>query len=133
MSKNLDLVRSIYPAWEQGDFSDARWADASIEFSIADGPEPREASGQPAMAAAMGASINAWDRWRVQPEQFVVLDDGRILVLVRYAARGRTSGLELASEWTEGANLFDIRAGKVTRLRVYFDQERALADLGLKA
>jgi hypothetical protein len=32
---------------------------------------------------------------------------------------------------TNGARLFHIRDGNVTRLLVYFDRERALADLGL--
>ena len=44
-------------------------------------------------------------------------------------ARGKRSGVEVG---TEGADLFHLLDGKVTRLVVYFDVQNALADLGLE-
>ena len=45
--------------------------------------------------------------------------------------RGKTSGLDLRDVRTEGATLFDISGGKVTRLVLYYQGDRALADRGL--
>ena len=47
------------------------------------------------------------------------------------AGRGKTSGLELSQIRTQGAHLFHIRDGRVTRLVRYLNRDRAFADLGL--
>jgi hypothetical protein len=52
-------------------------------------------------------------------------------VLISVGGRSRTSGLELGQVGAEGANLPHFRGGKVVRLALYFDCDRALADLGL--
>ena len=49
------------------------------------------------------------------------------------SGRGTTSGLDLGAIRAEGAALFHVRGGKVTRLFQYNNRERALADLGLAA
>jgi ketosteroid isomerase-like protein len=128
-SANLDLVRSIYAAWERGDFSSAEWAHPEIEFAFADGPEPGRWTGLTEMAEHYGDWLRAWKDFRAEPEEYIVVDSERILVLVHNSGRGRTSGLEL--EQRSVANFFEIRGGRVTRLVLFWDRERALADVGL--
>ena len=131
MSENLDLVRSIYAAWEQGDYSSAEWAHPQIEFVHADGPAPDSWSGPEGLAEGTRAWINVWEGMRGQAEEYKDLDDERVLVLVRYSGRAKTSRLDLGRIGTAGAGLFYLRDGKVMRIIQYFDRERALADLGL--
>jgi ketosteroid isomerase-like protein len=130
-STNLDLVRSIYAAWERGDFSSADWADPEIEFVIADGPQPGSWTGLARAEEGFREVISAWDGYRLDAEEYRELDDRRVLVLLRISGRGKTSGLDLARLRTSSANLFHLSAGKVTRLVIYWDRSRALADLGL--
>lgn len=127
-SSNLELVRSIYADWERGDFRSSAWADADIEFSSAGGPDPGRWSGVVAMSETNRDFLGAWRDWHIEAEDFLVLDDERVLVLTRRAGRGRRSGLEISEP---AANLFHIRNGKVTRLIFFWDRGGALADLGL--
>jgi hypothetical protein len=52
-------------------------------------------------------------------------------VLARVSGRGKTSGLDLGEIRAEGAALFHMCGGKVTRFAQYNDREHAFADLGL--
>jgi len=133
MSENLDLVRSIYAAHGRGDFSPSDWAHPDIEFVIADGPTPGSWTGLAGMAEGARAIFDAWEDFRVEAEEFRELDGERVLVLYHLSGRGKTSGLPLGQMGAKGADLLSVRDGKVTRYVIYWDRDRALADLGLKA
>jgi hypothetical protein len=75
--------------------------------------------------------LSAWEDLGAEAEEYRELDSERVLVLVRWSGRGKTSGLELEQMRAKGAGLFHISGGKVTRQVVYFDRVRAFADLGL--
>jgi ketosteroid isomerase-like protein len=131
-SENLELVRSIYATWERGDWSSVEWADPEIEFVIADGPAPGRWTGWDGLTEGFRDFLSAWENYRAKADDFRELDDERVLVLFHRSGRGKTSGLELAQMRSKGAALYHVRSGKVTRLVLYFDRERAFADLGLK-
>ena len=130
-SANLDLVRSFFAAWERGDFSSNEWAHPEIEFVIADGPAAGTWTGVAGAAEGWRAWLGAWEEFRGGADEYRELDDERVLVLTHYRGRGKTSGLELGQMRTKGASLFHVREGKVTRFVLYWDRERALADLDL--
>jgi ketosteroid isomerase-like protein len=132
-SPNLDLVRSICAPWERGDFSSSSWADPEIEYLLVDGPSPGSWTGLAAMGEVFRGVLDAYAEYRVAPEEFRELDDERVLVLHRYSGIAKTSGLEIGQMAAKGADLFHVSDGKVTRLILYWELDRALTDLGLSA
>jgi hypothetical protein len=68
-SANVDLVRSIYAAWERGDFGSVEWAHPEIEFVFEDGPEPGRWTGLEEMSGRYGAWLRGWKDFRAVPEE----------------------------------------------------------------
>ena len=132
MSENLDLVRSIYAAWERGDWSSVEWADSEIEFEFADGPTPGRGIGIADMAERWRDQLQSFEDFRGRAEEYRELDDERVLVLMSNSGRGKRSGVNVQQIAAKAANVFQVRDGKVRRLVLYWDRDRAFADLGLK-
>jgi ketosteroid isomerase-like protein len=133
VSANLDLVRSIYADWERGEFGRADWAHPEIEFVIADGPEPGRSVGVGAMGETWRKRISGWEDVRIAAEEYRELGDDRVLALVHDAGRASASGIDVDRMGSRSAAVFHLKDGKVTRGVVYWDRDRALADLGLEA
>ena len=128
MASNLDLLRSIFADWQRGDFSSADWAHPDIEYEIADGPAPGSWKGLAEMAKGWRDFLSAWEDFRTE----AVDEYGeRVLALQQFSARSKTSGVDLGQLRMRGASLFQVHGGKVIRLVLYWDRERALAELGL--
>jgi hypothetical protein len=132
VSENLELVRSIYAAWERGDVSSTEWAHSEIEFVIADGPRPGTWTGLAGMKEGWRTFLDAWDGFHAEADEYRVIDDARVLVLDSFSGRGKLSGLEVGAIYTQGALVFQLRDRLVTHLALYLDRDRALADLGLE-
>jgi ketosteroid isomerase-like protein len=132
MSENLDLVRSICAPWREGDYSSAAWAHPEIELVILEGPVPGTWRGLAEMTDYYRQFLGAWDDVRTDIVDYREVDRERVLALTRTSGRGKTSGVELDAISANTAALFHLRGGAVTRLVLYWNRDRALADLGLK-
>jgi ketosteroid isomerase-like protein len=129
MSANVDLVRSIYDAWERGDLGHVEWADPEIEYVIADSVEAGVWRGLDEMSRHVRMTLSEMENWREQADEYRELTDGRVPVLTTFASRGASSGVDVQGT---GARLFEIRGERVTRMTLHWSRERALADLGLE-
>jgi ketosteroid isomerase-like protein len=133
-SANVELVRSLYAAWNRGDFEATfEWAHPEIEFVIVDGPSPARWVGVTGMAAGFRDFTEAWEGYRLEAVEYRELEDERVLVLHHPIARGKTSRLDVGKLSMRTANVFHVSGGQVTRLAAYFNSRQALADLGLAA
>lgn len=130
-SPKTDLVRSIFEAWERGDFGSAKWAAPEFEYMFADGPSPGSWKALAGIAKAWGDFLGAWEDYRHQAIEYRDLDGERVLVVVHRRGRGE-SGRPRPVE-TDSAGVFHIHGDKVIKLVIYWDRSRAFADLGLSA
>jgi ketosteroid isomerase-like protein len=69
------------------------------------------------------AWLEAWDDFRMEALEFIEVGDEIVVTPVRQIAMGKTSGVPVEQDITY---LVQIRDGKVVRLHLYVDRERAL-------
>src|SRR5215212_2649956 len=133
--ENVEIARSIYAAWERGDFTSAEWAHPEIELVIAEGPDAGRWTGPAGMAQAWHGWLSVWEEYRVEVDEYRPLDGERILVLMLHCGRGKTSGLDVGhmgeGAKRAGANVLHFRDGRVTKIVLYWDRKRALSDVGV--
>ena len=133
MSGNLGLVRSLFADWERGIFfAHAEWAHPEIECVVVDGPTPGSGTGVGSTATVWREVIAPYQEFRATPEEYREIDKHSVLVLVRFSGRGKTSSLDIEQLLSKNACVLDIDDGRVKKLVMYWDRDRALADLGLE-
>jgi ketosteroid isomerase-like protein len=122
---NLDVVRALYAAWNDQAFPgpDAL-LDPDIEYvNPPDAVEPGVRRGLDAFAQAVAKTLEGWESWRMELEDMTSHGDD-VAVVVRYRARGRSSGVEV--EGRESA-LWTVRDGRAVRYAWFHGEADATA------
>ena len=128
----MEIARSIYAGWEQGNFSEGpNLFDPEILFEsvMPDSSERIVAHRPEGIEEFMREFLTQWRDYRMIGDDFRQLDADTVLVDGRQAGIGRRSGVSVEipiySVWT-------LQDGKVIRLIVEFDRQKALEAAGLR-
>jgi ketosteroid isomerase-like protein len=128
-SANVDVVKLALEAFNGGDadaFADLTTPD--LEWATGLGAVEGEIfRGREGVETYFDRLSSAWDGFRFLAHEFRDLDDV-VLVLGRLEGRGRAGGVPVDSP--VGA-VWNLRGGKIWRLRAYLDHDKAREVAGL--
>jgi ketosteroid isomerase-like protein len=130
-SENLELAQRIYAEFERGDWTQTWWTSPEFELVFKDGLSPGVHSGPDAVARAWRDFLSTWEDLGIVAEEYLEVDENRVLVLVHNTGRGKKSGLDIETTSGKTANLLEFRDGELVRMTAYWDRSLAFADLGL--
>jgi ketosteroid isomerase-like protein len=122
--ENVDLIRRIYAAWDRQE-SAREFIDEAVEYI---NPPYAVERGTRHGRRSFSAVRDTYDQFDVRIDEFI--DAGEdVVVLARYEARGRGSGVEVEGEhgyvWT-------VRDGKAVRFKWFQHHAEALEAAGLE-
>jgi uncharacterized protein len=126
--ENVEIVRSIYEAFNRGDW-DAAYRDQrpDVELTTPPGPNAGTYRGRQECQGFWEEMLTAFDAWSAEPEEFFERGD-QIAVVVRGRTRPKGSTAEIENRT---GNLWTIRDGAVVSLRLFAKPEEALEAAGL--
>jgi ketosteroid isomerase-like protein len=121
---NADLLRPIYEEWGRGNWRprfevyhphmEWGWSD---EFPALGGVQEDHRDPNPRLRAW----LSEWDHWRCVAEDYLEFGD-HVVVLTILQGRGKSSGVEVSQE---GAQVVQLRDGKVVRIEIFATRARA--------
>jgi ketosteroid isomerase-like protein len=122
--QNVELVRRIYDAWDR-DESARDFIAADVEYvNPSYAVEPGTRQGRRSFSVVR----DTYEDFKIRVERFVDTGGDDVVVLARYTASGRGSGVPLEGEhgyvWT-------VRDGQAVRFRWFSSHAEALEVAGL--
>jgi ketosteroid isomerase-like protein len=127
-AQNVEIVRSAFehfnatgePAW------DTLHEDVEVrDHDIMDGREYRGHADVRRWLYEDWAS--AWSEYNSEPEEYIDVDDERVISVFRIKATGRASGVAIERQ---DAMVWEVRDKQVTRIDYYNSKQQALEAVG---
>ncbi len=129
--ENVEIVRRMYEFWSGGDWERmAELVDPDVEQhgTVGGLGEGHISRGVDEIRQRFEAEDNeVWEEHRIEPVRFI--DAGKRVVVIQHEyQRGRGSGVEIE---IDTASVFDIRGGRIVRIRPYMNPAAAIEAVGL--
>ena len=129
--ENVELVRAQYERWNAEEFE--AWIegfDPEVEYgsSVAASTGVGEYRGHEGMRRFVSDYFDDWEYFRLEPSEY--FDDGpNVVVVMRAAARGRRSGVQIDGEL---AHVWTFRGRRAIRHQSFGSRAEALEAVGLR-
>ena len=129
--ENVEIVRRAYEALNGTGldrFVEHLHPDVEYDLSAAVGPFAGMYYGRAAVRNFLADYFDSWDYVRMEPAEFIEVDEHHVLVPLRIHMRGKGSGAEVEARTF---NLWTVRDGEAVRVAVHNDRAEALQAAGL--
>jgi ketosteroid isomerase-like protein len=127
--KNVETVRRVYEGVNTRLEVPRELFDPDYEFDNTElWPDLAEVLGFEAAQEAMREYWQTFDAYRVEIEEVIYTDEGRVINVVRDGGRMRGTDAEV---WNRFFHVWTLRDGKIVRLSIHTDRNRSLEAAGL--
>jgi ketosteroid isomerase-like protein len=129
--ENVELVRRVFDSISRGDIDRALETSADdfeMDWSNSIGPDKGVYRGREQVREFWASFVEAFESLRWDPEEFIEVDESRLIVVNHTRMRGRGSGVEVAAV---GVQLWTISDGRAQSLKLYQSKREALEAAGL--
>jgi ketosteroid isomerase-like protein len=130
--QNVEIARTAFEALNHGGFDEAlAYVDPEIEFEPPDEAleRPKSFKGHDALRERWKLLLEPFEDVRLEPIEFIDVDDETVITVFRVRVRGRASEVPVEAE---PAYVLAIRGGKILRMRAYLRKDEALEATGLR-
>ncbi len=131
--ENVEALRSLYAAFSElatgGDVTAYVIAHYTPDCEYQPVEEQETIRGHDALVRWNERWLEGWDEFRVGVDEYIEAGDGTVVAAFTAHGRGAESGMEINQRFL---HVFDLREGKVRRVREYLDRSAALEAAGLR-